>query len=664
MAELEPEVAVEVSTPPQKQPNSFKTALQTWAEIDLLSLQKQLDEQGLELKNEQKTSLSSRKNLATKTKEFKKLETDDKLQSFNSLLRLYQQEIDSLTNKKKLVEGYFFNIYRKLLEAPDPRPLLEVSLDSVIQLSESEDLKLKISKLEDELAKKADYDILKLRMLKNEQNSAELLSSKLLAQEEEFKSLIDEKSKNWQSQELNLKNQLSQAHKEIDELKSNKEVTDLKLSRDDNSTNQSSEKSFSNLLTELDIVNRDNESTKKRALELEKRNEQLRSKLTKFENESEINSIKESFEKKISELESENSLLIANLNQTRNKLTDTEKDSSTKQEQINRELGQLTQEIKNLKIRSVSTEDYEEIKHELNLMKQIEFGDEVEGDNNFSEPSTLDSKLINRNKSLTQELAQYRSKHDDLLNQINDLKQEVSIANGQLMKITQDNRQLEQDLQQLQDSGRGNDNSSIISSMTRGTKIFRDDSSFNNNNSNNNTNSILPIITKQRDRFRDKNQKLEEENKKANAIINELRRQINQLKVDNEELYERTRYIASFNKPDNGLTKGGYRKLKPKQNIDLEENPYSHNYENQLHPIEQFRMREQERVRNKLGPMERLFVTFTRAILATRTSRMVFMIYCTGLHCMVIFTTIYASSNQPISEVGKSILTGGTTGEF
>ena len=58
---------------------SFHSALQTWTQIDLPSLQKKLDVQGLELKDDQADSLLRRKNLATKTKEFRKLEDPYKL---------------------------------------------------------------------------------------------------------------------------------------------------------------------------------------------------------------------------------------------------------------------------------------------------------------------------------------------------------------------------------------------------------------------------------------------------------------------------------------------------------------------------------------------------------------------------------------------------------
>lgn len=249
-----------------KSSNVFGNALQSWIEIDLPSLQKKLDEQGIELKEEQKSSLLSRKNLASKTKEFKKLEDSEKLTQFQKLLKLYQNEIDNLTNKNKTVENYFFGIYRNLAEAPDPRPLLEMSLDSVIESKETLSLRKEVDKLTDELAKKADYDNLKQRLLQNEQKAAELLSSKLNAKEDEFKSLIDEKESNWIQKEKQLQNQIKIAQKQIEELRTSNEVTELKLDNQNKLAGDNGANTSASVLAELDIVTRDAESSKKECL--------------------------------------------------------------------------------------------------------------------------------------------------------------------------------------------------------------------------------------------------------------------------------------------------------------------------------------------------------------------------------------------------------------
>lgn len=662
---------------------SFNSALQTWTQIDLPSLQKKLDVQGLELKDDQANSLLRRKNLATKTKEFRKLEDPDKLDQIKGLLKLYQNEIDSLTNKKKDVEGYFFGFYRLLAEAPDPRPLLELSLDAVIASSETESLRKEVSKLNDELSKKADYDQLKQRLLRNEQKSAELLSSKLHAKEEEFKALIDEKQSNWLEKEKNYEKQMHEAKAKVEELRTSKEVTELQLSSHNKQLGSTETNASASVLAELEIVSRDAESAKKRVFELEKRNEELRRELSRSKSDVERKNLKEEYEKKVSELEGENALLIANLDQHRKKLDGITKENSNKTDSFNREISQLTQEVKNCKEKLEKTGDYDEIKRELYLIRQIEFGHDEDGvedgadsDGTDNNRKQIDSLLIQRNKTLTQELADFRSQHDGLTNRINHLDSELTKANEELIKAQELNQRLENDLAGVQDGQKFSDNMSMISGVSRITPGRPKNGSIASLNTvgsspSGDVSSILPIITKQRDRFRDRNNELEDDLRKQYNIVSDLKRQMNCLKKDNEELYERTRYLASFkNSSNSGSTEtqsfssrtSNRRLLQPKANsIDLERNPYQETYESKLHPIEQFRVREQERISSKLSPIERLFISLTRAILATRTTRMLFMVYCFGLHCIVMFITIYAMglSTRMIPEVGMNNSTGG-----
>lgn len=655
----------------------FGNALQTWIEIDLPSLQKKLDEQGIELKEDQKASLLSRKNLASKTKEFKKLEDSEKLNQFKSLLKLYQNEIDNLTTKNKMVESYFFGIYRSLAEAPDPRPLLEMSLDSVIESKETLSLRKEVDRLTDELAKRADYDNLKQRLLQNEQKAAELLSLKLNAKEDEFKSIIDEKESNWLEKENHLKDQIKIAQRQIEELRTSNEVTELKL---DNQNKQTGRDGVSaSTLAELEIVTRDAEASKKRVFELEKRNEDLRRELSKSQNDIEIKLIKEDYSKRVSELEGENVLLVANLNQTRKKLQDSDKEHALKTDSLNRDISSMELEIKNLKLQLDKASDYEEIKGELQLLRQIEFGHGDEDDETGNANAKVDSILIERNKSLTQQLADHRAQHDDLNSKIVSLEAQVESSLAEVNRLKELNEKLENDLANLQDvasSNRFNDNASLISGMSRMTRPNGRSGSIISGHPGNNSfgsglgivaedsPSILPIITKQRDRFREKNNELEEELRKQFNLVNELKRQNNSLKKDNEELYERTRYLASFQTPGTRnitTTSTGRKFLNPKPNTDLESNPYQQSYELKLHPIEQFRMREQERINSRLSPLERLFISITRAVLTTRTTRMLFLAYCLGLHIIVMFVTIYAMNllTTLIPEVGKNTSTGG-----
>ena len=67
--------------------NAFQTALAKWRDIDLSTLQSQLDKQGTEIVEAQKDFLVERKELSTKTKLFRKLPDDEKLLQVMSLLK-------------------------------------------------------------------------------------------------------------------------------------------------------------------------------------------------------------------------------------------------------------------------------------------------------------------------------------------------------------------------------------------------------------------------------------------------------------------------------------------------------------------------------------------------------------------------------------------------
>ena|SRR5579862_5490403 len=67
--------------------NAFQKALSKWRDIDLSTLQTQLDKQGVEIIESQKDFLVERKELSTKTKLFRKLPDDEKLVQVMSLLK-------------------------------------------------------------------------------------------------------------------------------------------------------------------------------------------------------------------------------------------------------------------------------------------------------------------------------------------------------------------------------------------------------------------------------------------------------------------------------------------------------------------------------------------------------------------------------------------------
>jgi|SRR5277367_1728904 len=67
--------------------SAFQQALSKWRDIDLPTLQTNLDKQAVEIIESQKDFLVERKELSTKTKHFRKLPDDEKLVQVMSLLK-------------------------------------------------------------------------------------------------------------------------------------------------------------------------------------------------------------------------------------------------------------------------------------------------------------------------------------------------------------------------------------------------------------------------------------------------------------------------------------------------------------------------------------------------------------------------------------------------
>lgn len=108
--------------------------------------------------------------------------------------------------------------------------------------------------------------------------------------------------------------------------------------------------------------------------------------------------------------------------------------------------------------------------------------------------------------------------------------------------------------------------------------------------------SILPIVTSQRDRFRQRNAELEEELRKQFQIISELRAEIKTLQADNLKLYEKVRYMQSYR--EEAASGGGSRAVSQLDPLPApasarmdDMSKYQARYEEAMNPFEAFRGR-------------------------------------------------------------------------
>ncbi|SMN21324.1 similar to Saccharomyces cerevisiae YKL179C COY1 Golgi membrane protein with similarity to mammalian CASP [Maudiozyma saulgeensis] len=637
----------------------YSHALDVWSKADLTNLQKELDTNVIEVKDKENESLESRKVLATETKHFKKLEENEKLTNINKIIKKYQQEVDSLTKRSKFAEQIVFEIYSKLSEAPDPKPLLQSSLDKLSKVDDSKILGEKVAELEDKLAKHADYESIKSRLLDLEQNSAVTLSKRLASKEQELNSSWKEKERNWQERETDL-------NKQVESLQNTNKALESKVSKqvdldnnDEANVDASGEKKTVSI-TEYNFIAEELESIQSRAFQLEKRNETLSGELAKATSDNEKASELQNKERKINQLESENALLSASVEKNHNSHERSIKDLTEQISNAKVELDTYKSENDVIRLKLNNYSDYNKIKEELTSLKKIEFGideednDKENSDSNKNNDGGLQNTLITTNKKLQSNLAELRTKNIAHETETKKLKKQIGEMNGKLDNLQKLNAKLEADLEKIDDiDNKFNDTTSMISGVTRQiTNRVGHGASLSPTSSiigipeeeelqtGGGNSQILPIVTKQRDRFRARNTDLEKQVRQIMIEKAKLKTEKAKLQDDNSKLYEKVRYLSSYD----GSSRHGSVVDPDLENIDREAQ-YSNNYEASLHPLANFKRDELEYYKkNKLSVLEKLFISFANLILQNKTTRMAFFFYCIGLHSLIFIMCMYVAN--------------------
>lgn len=167
---------------------------------------------------------------------------------------------------------------------------------------------------------------------------------------------------------------------------------------------------------------------------------------------------------------------------------------------------------------------------------------------------------------------------------------------------------------------------------------------------------LLPMIQAQRDRFKKKNSELEEDLSKLYGTVKSLRQEVASLQKDNLNLYEKTRYVSTYNRGHGSSSSASAYANKPSVSSihpsadtpsGLSVDRYQSAYEAQISPFAAFRGRESTRAYKRMSLPERVVFSLTRIILANRTSRNFFAGYCFALH-ILLFVMLYMMSTMQI----------------
>ncbi|XP_068567726.1 cut-like homeobox 1b isoform X2 [Cebidichthys violaceus] len=406
---------------------------QYWKRFDLQQLQKELDATATQLANRQDESEQSRKKLIDLSREFKKSTPEDFRKQVAPLLKSFQGEIDALSKRSKEAEAAFLNVYKKIIDVPDPVPVLELAQQLQLKLQRMHDIETENTKLRETLE---DYNK-EFAEVKNQEVTIKALKEKIreyeqslknqaenLAQEKQLQLHNDyaEKERKLQENQDSMSSRLEEAEHKAQSLQTALETTqaelfDLKTKYDEESTAKADE--IEMVMTDLERANQRAESAQRETeslreqLSLSNQSQQLGSPAeadTDAEQQTEVAS-HSSLEAELRAKERETAQLVEDVQRLQASLTKLRETTSSQIAQLEQQLSSKTAILKELEEKLQKQADYEEVKKELSILKSMEFGtsDSVQ---DSSKP--LEVLLLERNRSLQSESAVLRIANTEL----------------------------------------------------------------------------------------------------------------------------------------------------------------------------------------------------------------------------------------------------------
>lgn len=317
-------------------------------------------------------------------------------------------------------------------------------------------------------------------------------------------------------------------------------------------------------LAELEMVLQDLDSANFKINQLEKEKEALKFELTQLKTSDEEEQRSRSsveimtLEKRCALQEAEINKLLSELDTSRSQVTALSVNLKTIESSLVVERKAKADEMGMLKRKLEMFGDYEMVKKELDMMKLIEFS-KAEGavDPSLVREQPVEVLLANKNKRLQSDLTDTKMELEESSGKLLKAEQTVTSLEEKVQKQTALIKKLEEDMLKLNAiAGSGGytkeDSSSQLdplSNLLRPNHLQPSTSISNMTTSQSqptDSTTIIPILTSQRDRFRQRNAELEEQLRQQTSTLNSLQSEIETLKNDNVKLYEKFRYVQSM----------------------------------------------------------------------------------------------------------------------
>ncbi|KAM9583394.1 homeobox protein cut-like 1 isoform 5-T5 [Trichechus inunguis] len=408
---------------------------QYWKRFDLQQLQRELDATATVLANRQDESEQSRKRLIEQSREFKKNTPEDLRKQVAPLLKSFQGEIDALSKRSKEAEAAFLNVYKRLIDVPDPVPALDLGQQLQLKVQRMHDIETENQKLREtleeynkEFAEVKNQEVtikaLKEKIREYEQTLKNQAETIALEKEQKLQNDFAEKERKLQETQMSTTSKLEEAEHKVQTLqtaleKTRTELFDLKTKYDEETTAKADE--IEMIMTDLERANQRAEVAQREAETLREQlssanhSLQLASQIQKAPDVEQAIEVltRSSLEVELAAKEREIAQLVEDVQRLQASLTKLRENSASQISQLEQQLSAKNSTLKQLEEKLKGQADYEEVKKELNILKSMEFApSEGAGTQDASKP--LEVLLLEKNRSLQSENATLRISNSDL----------------------------------------------------------------------------------------------------------------------------------------------------------------------------------------------------------------------------------------------------------
>nr|KAF6440280.1 cut like homeobox 1 [Rousettus aegyptiacus] len=408
---------------------------QYWKRFDLQQLQRELDATATVLANRQDESEQSRKRLIEQSREFKKNTPEDLRKQVAPLLKSFQGEIDALSKRSKEAEAAFLNVYKRLIDVPDPVPALDLGQQLQLKVQRLHDIETENQKLREtleeynkEFAEVKNQEVtikaLKEKIREYEQTLKNQAETIALEKEQKLQNDFAEKERKLQETQMSTTSKLEEAEHKVQTLqtaleKTRTELFDLKTKYDEEITAKADE--IEMIMTDLERANQRAEVAQREAETLREQlssanhSLQLASQIQKAPDVEQAIEVltRSSLEVELAAKEREIAQLVEDVQRLQASLTKLRENSASQISQLEQQLSAKNSTLKQLEEKLKGQADYEEVKKELNILKSMEFApSEGAGTQDASKP--LEVLLLEKNRSLQSENAALRISNSDL----------------------------------------------------------------------------------------------------------------------------------------------------------------------------------------------------------------------------------------------------------